>query len=159
MKKFVTLLLTLFIATCVYAQSAEVITSILESEEVTYGQICYLSAVRQGLVAEDSSYDDAFGTLVQRGDVSADVSCSDVINLQNLSRIYTKIWDACDGGLMYRITKGSARYSFKLLKADGILTDKADPMDKVSGFEALNILSSCMMEYGSDEECMDMDIE
>ena len=159
MKKIVSLFICLFIAGCIYAQSADVITKILKSESVSYGEVCYLSAVRQNLIAEDATFSEAVNVLYDKGQIPVHVEANEPAYLINLSYIFSKIWPDMSGSLMYKLTKGSPRYTFKLLKADGILGDKADPYDKVSGFEALSILTSCMIVYGSDEECMSMDIE
>lgn len=159
MKKIITLLLTMILAGCLYAQSADVITEILNTDEVTFGQICYLSATRQGLISDTDSYEKAVSVLKEKGDISENIDATEVVTLKDLANVYTKIWDDLSGGLMYKITKGSPRYSFKQLKSDGVLTEKSDPSSKVNGFEALNILSYCMTEYGSDEECMNMEIE
>ena len=44
MKRIFTILLVLFVGGVVFAQSADVVTDILQSDEATYGQVCYLSA-------------------------------------------------------------------------------------------------------------------
>jgi len=159
MKKIISFLFTFFLVVGVYAQSAEVITSILETDEVTYGQVCYLSAVRLQLIKDKASYDDAVNILIQTGVIPEGVKSDEVINLQNVAYVFTKIWPEFRGGLMYRITQGAPRYAYKSLKDIGILNMKDDPFDKLSGFDVLNILSSCMMEFGSDEECMAMNID
>ena len=159
MKKIISILFTMFIFSGVFAQSADVITSILNTKVVTYGQVCYLSAVRQQIIEESDSYEAAMHALVEQGVVSEKVKSSDAISLQEVSHIFTKIWPDFKGGLMYRITGGAARYSYKSLKDVGILTTRDDPLSTVSGFDLLNILSSCMMEFGSEEECMTMDID
>ena len=159
MKKIVSLFICFFIAGCIYAQSAEVITKILESEQVSYGEVCYLSAVRQNLISEDATYSEAVEVLYNKGQLPLQVDVNEPAYLINLSYIFSRIWPDVSGSLMYKLTKGSPRYTFKLFKAEGILNDKADPNDRVSGFEALSILTSCMITYGSDEECMSMDIE
>ena len=159
MKKIITILSILFLSACIYAQSAEVITSILETEQTTYAQASYLSAVRRGLVNELATPEEAFVVLAAAGEISENITGKDVINLKGLASIYTKIWPSISGGLMYKITRGAPRYAYKLLKDDGIIDENADPSDLVTGFEALNILSYCMMEYGLDDECMTMEID
>lgn len=159
MKKIVSLLICIFIASSIYAQSADVITKILKSDEACYGEICYLSAVRQNLISENATYQEAIDVLYSDGQIPVHVSVDDPVYLINLSYIFSRLWPDLSGSLMYKLTKGSPRYTFKLLKSDGILNSNADPYDTVSGFEALNILTLCMLEYGSDEECMGMDLE
>lgn len=143
----------------VFAQSAKEITAILNSDEVTYGQVCYLSAIHQNLITEDQSYEEAISVLYSQGQLPEMVADNQEVYMQNLAFIYLQMWPDVNGGLMYKLTKGSPRYAFKKLKTDGIISDNVDPNSFVSGREALSILTTCMVKYGGDEECMSMDIE
>ena len=158
MKRIFSALFILFIGSFAFAQSADVITEILGAEQATYGQVCYLSAIHQGLIADDASYEDAVNVLLEKGQIPEDVGAYDSVYMANLAFIYVQIWPDVKGGLFFRLTKGSPRYAFKKFKSDGVISEKADPNAYVSGREALNILTACMMVYGADE-CMDMDIE
>ena len=158
MKRIFSFLLVLFIGSVIFAQSADVVTEILEAEEATYGQVCYLSAIHQGLISEDASYEEAVDVLLSRGQIPEYVSAYDSVFMANLAFIYIQIWPNVHGGFMFRLTNGSPRYAFKKLKSDGLIPDNTDPNQVVSGREALNILTSCMMEYGTDES-MGMEIE
>ena len=64
MKRILSVLFILFAAGVAFAQSADVVTDILESDEATYGQVCYLSAIHQGLISEEASYEDAVSTIL-----------------------------------------------------------------------------------------------
>ena len=158
MKRILSVLFILFTAGIAFAQSADVVTDILGSDEATYGQVCYLSAIHQGLISEEASYEDAVDALLTKGQIPENVGAYDSVYMANLAFIYIQIWPDIKGGLMFTLTKGSPRYAFKKLKSDGIVPDDTDPNSIVSGAEALNILTACMMEYGT-AECMDMDIE
>ena len=147
MRKVLSILIILFIGGFAFAQSAEVVTDILNSDEVTYGQVCYLSAVHQGLISDDADYSEAVQKLYSLGQIPEDAGEYDSVYLANLAYIYVQIWPEMKGVLMFRLSNGAPRYAFK-----------ADPMSIVSGAEALNILTACMMEYGADE-CMEMEIE
>ena len=142
----------------VYAQSADVITQILETEEVTYGQICYLSAVRQNLISEDDSFDKAVSVIEDSAQLNRVLGTDYKIDVQATAHLFMQIWPDEKGGLLYRIT-GSPRYAYKHLKALNIIPDSYDPHSNLSGFQALNILTSCMNTFGSEDECMSMDIE
>ena len=158
MKRIITILLILFAGTYAFAQSADVITDILGSDEATYGQVCYLSAIHQGIISEDATYEDAVDALLARGQIPEDVGAYDTVFMANLAFIYIQIWPETKGGLMFTLTNGSPRYAFKKLKSDGVIPDSADPNGVVSGRDALNILTSCMMEYGVDESmCMEIE--
>ena len=158
MKRIFLFLVVLFVGSVVFAQSADVVTEILGAEEATYGQVCYLSAIHQGLISDDASYEEAVEVLFSRGQIPENVSAYDSVYMANLAFIYMQIWPNIKGGLMFSLTKGSPRYAFKKLKSDGVISQNADPNQIVSGRDALNILTTCMIEYGIDES-MDMDIE
>lgn len=158
MRKILSILFVLFIGGAAFAQSADVVTEILNTDEVTYGQVCYLSAIRQGLITESDSYDTAVEALYSQGQIPELVDSAGPIYMANLAFIYAQIWPDMKGGLMFRLTKGSPRYAFKQFKTDGVIDDDIDPNSFISGSDALNILSSCMVTYGTDES-MEMEIE
>lgn len=147
MKKFIIFCAVLFAGITLYAQSATVISDILSSEEITYGQAAYISAVSQKLISDDGSLKDAVTALKNAGQVSEDAEEDDLIDLQDLSGIYAKMFNI-DGGLFYKLTKGSPRYAFKYLKAEGLITASADPSKILTGSEALSLFTKCNMRYG-----------
>lgn len=159
MRKILSLLVVLFAGSFVFAQSADEITNILNTDQVTYGQVCYLSAIRQNLITEADGYDDAIRALYANGQIPEEVAGQQEVYLQNLAFIYLQMFPNVNGGLMYKLTKGSPRYAFKKLKADGVISENADPNSFVSGRTALSILTTCMVRYGGEEECMTMDVE
>lgn len=159
MKKIISIISFFVVAICAYSQSADKISDILNSPEITYGQACYLTAIHQNLISEDSSYENAVQVLFDNKQLPELSSHLDSISAVNLSFLYLQCWPEIRGGLMYRLTKGSPRYAYKQLKADGIFDDDVDPLTIFTGEEALMILSSCMIEYASEEECMDMQTE
>jgi small subunit ribosomal protein S8 len=68
MKRLFFVIFSLFLlGGVVSAQSSQVVTDILNTEEVTYGQVCYLSAVHQGFITEEASFDDAVQILFEKG--------------------------------------------------------------------------------------------
>lgn len=159
MKKLISIVTFLFLAITAYSQSAEKITDILNSAEINYGQACYLSAIHQNLITEDSSYENAVQVLFDNKQLPELTPCYNPITAANLAFIYLNCWPNLKGSFMYRLTKGSPRYAYKQLKADGIFDDYTDPTTVFSGEEALMILTACMIEYGSEEECMEMQTE
>ncbi len=147
MKKILSIVAALFIFGVVYAQSADVVTDMLAAPEVTFGQVCYLSAVHQGLVSDDAGFEQAIKALYDDGQIPEEVGKDAPVVMVNLAFIYSQMWKV-QGGLMYRLTKGAPRYAFKQLKADGIIGEGTDPNDLVSGVEALRLYTSCAIEYG-----------
>ena len=159
MRKVLSILFVLLTGALAFAQSAQEVTNILNADEVTYGQVCYLSAIHQNLITEDQGYDDAISVLYSQGQLPELVAANQEVYMQNLAFIYLQMWPNVNGGLFYKLTKGSPRYAFKKLKTDGVIPESADPNSFVSGREALSILTTCMVKYGGDDECMSMDVE
>ncbi len=157
MKRIISILFISLFAVVVFAQSAEKMDKILETEKVTFGQISYLSAVHQDLIEDDASFEDAVSALVFAGQLQEGTDPDAVIPLNKIASLYFKMWPSVKGGLMCRITKKAPRYAFKQLKEDGVISQNSDPGDYLSGFEALYTLSSCMSFYAAVQEKMDLD--
>ena len=91
MKKKLSVLFCLFIGLSLYAQSADVITEMLESKEATFGQVSYLAAVQKNFVDENASYDAAVQALYDNGvipnleDPSAPIPLVDIAYELNFS--------------------------------------------------------------------------
>jgi len=147
MKKFLSILFILFAAGSVYAQSNKVITEILDSEQATFGQVCYLSAVYQGLVNEDATYEQSIDALYAKKQIPNKAFEANPVAMVNLSFIYSQMWNI-KGGVMYRLTHGSPRYAFKQMKADGVIAENIAPEKLVSGYEALSLFTQCGLVYG-----------
>ena len=146
MKKKLSVLFCLLLGVSLYAQSADVITELLESNQATFGQVCYLAAVQQNLVDESSSYDNAVQVMFENGLIPNSEDALAPIPLVDIAYIYSRLWPI-EGGLMYRLTKGSPRYAFRQLQSDGIISRKADPSDFVTGAKALSLYTSCVKKY------------
>lgn len=142
-----------------FSQSADVITDLLESDKVSFGQVSYLAAVQMNLLDENDSYENAVKALVDN-DIIPDLEEADTpIPLVDIAYIYSKLWDV-KGGLMYRLTKGSPRYAFRQFQSDGIISSDADPAWLVSGAKALSIFTSCVNKYsGFDMRSVSMEVE
>ena len=146
MKKIMVLVFTLLFSASIYAQSADVITDILETKEVTVGQICYLTAVQLAYADESSSYENAVTIMQEKGIVKADKTAESVIPAVEVAYLFSKLWTV-KGGLMYRVTKGSPRYVFKQFQRDGIIKSTVDPSELISGSDALSIYTACVNTY------------
>ena len=146
MKKIVTFLAGLLLSLSVYAQSADVITELLDTNTATFGQISYLAAVQKNLINENDSYDKAVQALFDNGLIPNNENPDAPIPLIDIAYIYSKLWNV-EGGLMYRLTKGAPRYVFKQFQADGIIKSNQEPGDYVSGARALSLYTSCVNKY------------
>ena len=147
MKKIVSVLFALFLVLSVYAQSADVITDILESDEATFGQICYLSAVQMDLVEDTASYDEAIKSLFDNSYIPEIADSDALIPAADMAFIYSHLWEI-KGGLMFRLTKGAPRYAFRQFQYDGIIDAETDPASFVSGAQALSIYTAASRKYG-----------
>lgn len=147
MKKIFLIVFGLFISISAYSQSQDVITEILESSEATFGQVCYISAVMQSLVSDDSSYDDAVLAVYENEQLPYITESSQPIPLIDAAYLFSFMWDI-KGGLMYKITNGAPRYVFKQFQADKIIPYDAEPNQIVSGIEIMRIFTSCEKKYG-----------
>lgn len=147
MKKIFLIVLGLFISISAYSQSQDVITEILESSEATFGQVCYISAVMQSLVSDDSSYDDAVLAVYENEQLPYITESSQPIPLIDAAYLFSFMWDI-KGGLMYKITNGAPRYVFKQFQADKIIPYDAEPNQIVSGIEIMRMFTSCEKKYG-----------
>ena len=148
MKVKVLFLLFILNSFVVFAQSNDKISEILNSEQVTYGDICYISASAQNLISDDASYEDAIQALYDKGQIKSMVYKDEKIPLVNIAFVYSQIWEV-KGGLMCRLTNNSPRYVFKQLKIDGIIDKAKDPSSYVSGQEALSLYTTCAFHYGN----------
>ena len=146
MKKIMVLVFTFLLAASIYAQSADVITDILDTKEVTFGQICYLTAVQLDYTDENSSYENAVIVMQEKGLVKAGKNAESAIPAIEVAYLFSKLW-TIKGGLMYRITKGSPRYVFKQFQRDGIIKSTIDPSELISGSDALSIYTACVSTY------------
>ena len=142
-----------------FTQSADVITDLLESDKVSFGQVSYLAAVQMNLLDENDSYENAVKALVDNDIIPDGEEADTPIPLVDIAYIYSKLWDV-KGGLMYRLTKGSPRYAFRQFQSDGIISSDADPAWLVSGAKALSIFTSCVNKYsGFDMRSVSMEVE
>ena len=101
MKKIVSVLFSLVLGFSLYAQSADVITELLESEEATFGQVSYLVAVQKELISESDSYDAAVQALYENGIIPNLEDAQAPIPLVDIAYMYSRLWNV-EGGLIYK---------------------------------------------------------
>ena len=147
MKKLFIIFIGLFISFSVYSQSADVITQILDKTEVTFGDVCYLSAVKQGFVGDDATYEEAINAVYENEQISYLAGKDEIIPLIDITYLFSFMWDI-KGGLFYTITKGSPRYVFKQFQSDSVIGYDCEPKDCFSGMQLLRLFTSCEKKYG-----------
>jgi hypothetical protein len=142
------MLTLLFGAVMLHAQSAERITTMLNTEKATYGQVAYIAAVYQDLVPESADEAQAVKALAKAGIITSSAQPADVIRLGTASFICAQA-TGMKGGLWYTIHP-CARYAFRQLKADNIIPAAADPAMIITGRDVLGIFNGCLKNYTSD---------
>lgn len=149
MKKVLGALFFFLLAFGVYAQSADKISEIIESEEITYGQSAWLAYSYAEEGGESADYGTALQSAVEKGWVSSGAVSDKPINLQELCGLFVKA-AGMKGGLLFRLTKAN-RYAFKELKAVSVLDSAADPSMTVTGQNAVSILNACVKKAGGSK--------
>lgn len=158
MKKLFFVVLAFISGTFMFAQSADVVTQIIQSDQVTYGQVCYMSAVHQGLVTESASFAQSINALYDNQQISQVYDEDAIPSLDVISSIVLKMWPEEKDSFMFIITGGSPRYSYKLLKSKGVVRSGFDPKQKISGRDFLNLLTTAMLTFAPEEEGMTMEV-
>ncbi len=147
MKKFFPALALLMAAAAVSAQSAQKISQIVESPELSYGQAAYIamsySEMGGGIIEESSSDSDALEAAFQRKWIKNGAVVQAAIRLDELCALYVSA-AGIKGGVLCGLIKNSPRYSFRELKALGLLDQYADPAMKIDGQNALNLFNACV---------------
>ncbi len=152
MKKIIISIAALIFTAIAYAQSADEITKIINAEEATFGQVCYLTAVHNGLIEDDASEADAMNAWFESNQfINKEITPDTPINFQETCFYFTKMWNI-KGNLFYKLSKGNPRYAYKQLKKDGILPAHADPIRKLSGTDLLNIYTVGHLKYVGNME-------
>ena len=134
MNKKISLLILVFLCFSFFslsAQNADLVTEIIETEQVTFGQAAYLFAVYLDLISDESTEIDAVNALVDAGIMKQQKSLDGSISHAAFAGLCMKAWDI-PGGLMYSITH-SNRYAFRELQVLGLISNSVDPMAPISG--------------------------
>ncbi len=152
MKKSVLMFIISLITTfCAFSQSAEFIDKMLSTSEASYTSACYISAVTQGFINEKATFEEAYNALYEKGQISKKVSEETKLAYKDAAELFARMWNI-KGGLMFRATKGSARYAFKQMKSDGVIAQNQDPDKILSGLELLNFYTKGTNIYLPEEQ-------
>lgn len=136
----------LFLCGLAYAQSADFVTELLQTEKATFGQICYFTAVHRGLVDESASIEEALIVLKNREEVSENVAAEVAADYADAAYLFSKIWNV-KGHLLFKLTKGHRRYAFKKFQKDRIVPVHTDPQAFPSGVDILNLFTAGNAKY------------
>ena len=129
-----------------HAQSADFMTQLLETKNVTYGQVCYFTALYQGSIPETASQQDAFDFINKSGYVYKDsVTAADSVTMADLSYLIIKTFNV-KGGIMYSLFP-TPRYALRLLESDGLVSQFTDPSGKIKGSDFIALFIRCLEYY------------
>ena len=137
---------------CSWGQSADRITQILDSQNVTYGQISYLAASYLGLVSDTASDEEAVEALTGNGIVKAKHMGRPeaAVPLDGFCNICCGAWYVIDS-INYNIFK-NPYYAWKELKALKYIPTGYDRKKTLTGYEALNIVTRCIEHHEEDSQ-------
>ena len=97
----------------------------------------------ENTIEESSSDSDALEAAVQKNWIKKGSAAESPIRLDELCALYVSA-AGIKGGVLCGLIKNSPRYSFRELKALGLLDQYADPAMKVDGQNALNLFNACV---------------
>ncbi len=142
MKRLITILLSLLCAVAAFSQSAEQITKILSSSELTYGEASYLAATALGLISDDAGFGEAIRTAESEKMLKGTHTADEKINVRDFAYLCATAWGINDSLFFWRTH--TKRYALKELKADGIIPASYKPERHLTGQEALAIVTRCL---------------
>ena len=148
-KFFLITIVMLFSLSGIFAQSSDEVSKMLETEEVTVGQVGYFLAVYLNLVPEDANGRASLDALETAG-YGSYRNADAPISLSGIAGLCMKVWKM-KGGLMYSLFK-SDHYAFREFQAKGYLSFSDDPMSHLSGSSALNLIYKCLESEGGSSD-------
>ena len=143
-KVFLSIVFLVFMSSAfqLYAQSAEIIDDIIESQSISYGEASYLAVLGTGMADDEADIDAAY-TLVSSRDLNKNSKTADQpATLGEFAYILMESLEM-KGGIMYRLFP-SPRYAVRELAYLGVIDFEALPGNNLKGTEALTMLSELL---------------
>ncbi len=140
-KVFIALIIVLISLSGLFAQNPDEVSRMLETQEVTVGQVGYFLAVYLELVPDVANGRASLDALQTAG-YGTFRNADAPISLSELAGLCMKVWKI-EGGLMYSLFK-SNHYAFREFQSKGYISFSEDPMSHVSGYRALNLIYKCL---------------
>jgi len=138
-KKKIFVCIFLLVGTFLFGQSADMVSKLIEADSVTYEDFAYFCAINLNLIDDETSPAEAMVALDNAKIFSMPKNPKDTISYGTLANMCMRTWGV-KGGLMYRITK-SDYYAFKEIQYLGFVSKTENPNKKVSGIDALNMIT------------------
>ncbi len=156
MKKicFFILILTLFCGVAVFAQSADKVTEMIESQTVTLTDVAYFASTYLSITGDEIEEDIALAAIEKHFPLSKIPRDDKNLNYAEFAYFCTQVWDI-KGGIMLRITE-SPRYALRELQSMGFISSSKLPKNEISGTDALTIMSQCI-DYSIEKGTIDLE--
>jgi hypothetical protein len=145
MKKAALVLLSFFLASSLFSQSAAVMDSLVGNPELTWTQVSYLVFTASGQLAETSEPERAFALLQQLDWVAPGIEADSPVPLADFAWLLARTWRV-SGGLWFNLFPGP-RYAFREFQYRGWLPAGLDPGSEVSGAQAIGLLGKILAAF------------
>lgn len=145
MKPIRFLFLLILLSVCIsgsWAQSNDIIDSLMEMDEARYGEAVYLALTASDYISERASIRMAMSALHYQGWKLKEREADESISLGEFSYILMKAFNL-KGGMFYAMFP-TPRYAARELKYLGFIRGFASPNRKLDGHEAIKILGKLM---------------
>jgi|GEM_PF-3187819 len=138
-------------ALCAWGQSADVITEVLGSKKLTYGQVSYIAASSLGLIDDDADYEEAIRVLKANGYIHKNYSASSKtpIPLKQFAYICCKTWNIINS-VNFNI-HDNPYYALKQLRALKMVSESLTGKKIISGAEGMAIITKCI-DYNEEDQ-------
>ncbi|MBO4405058.1 MAG: hypothetical protein J5780_07025 [Treponema sp.] len=139
------ILAALLFVPAVFGQSADKMTDVLKSGEVTLGQACYFFATASENVKDNISYEKALEYFKERSVIDSSCSENDKASLGSLALLANDVFNI-QGSLCLSLFK-TGRYAYRQMKADGVFSRYDDPALIPNGHKFFSVLTRCLDKY------------
>ena len=138
---FIFFLVFLSLTLPVFSQTADNVTKLLESKQVSFDQAAYFASVWINMIQDYTGEQHAGDLLLEKIPELSVIKRNKPLRYNDLALICMKAW-RFKGGISWS-AKQSRRNALREMKAWGLIPSNADPHTKVSGREALYIMMKC----------------
>lgn len=138
MKRKIYIAIIAYFTTFLFGQAAQVVDTILETQEATLGQAAYLILTASDAIPENTDFETAFAELQKKNWLKNAGKAEDRLLLKHYAFLLMQAFEI-QGGMMYRIYP-CPRYAYRDLQFLSLIQGETDPDQPVSGIEMLKII-------------------
>jgi len=149
MKNIIMTFLFLFACAALYAQTAQEMETLLETQAVNYAQVTrFVLEASETLATADQ--EEAFRYAAERGWLPTNAAPEDAARLNGVALLLMRSFDL-KGGVFYGLFK-SPHHAYRELAYKGFIRGNTDPDMPVSGQQLLLIISRILAVKEKEEE-------